>query len=127
MKRLILFLTTLCTLLCLPLALANPIIPEYINELLFTHGSWTLEIGTRVPSGNLNGWKLSSRTASSAFKTGITIGGGKYILLTQDSLLSPVAIDPAGDSITLTRTTSSERTSLVFGSGANSQVQAPAP
>jgi hypothetical protein len=125
MKRVILFLTTLCTLLCLPFALANPIIPEYINELLFTNGSWTLEIGTRVPSGNLDGWKLSSRTATSAFKTGIALGG-KYVLLTPDSLLLPLSINPAGDSITMART-SGEHHALVFGKGPNSHVQAPAP
>jgi hypothetical protein len=125
MKRVILVLTTLCTLLCLPFALANPIIPEYISEFFFTKGHWTLETGTRVPSGNLDGWKLSSRTGTSAFKTGISIGR-TYVLLTTDSLLSPLFIDPTGDSISMSRT-SGEHYGLVFGNAPDSHVQAPAP
>ncbi len=126
MKRVILFLIALCVLLCLPFAFANPIIPEYINELLFTNGSWLLEVGTSVPTEMLDGWKLSSNSGTAAFKPGIKIGNGSYVLLTPDSLLSPLSINPAGDSITMTRG-AYEHYAMDFGDGPDKDVRAPAP
>lgn len=122
MKRLIAGLTGLVVLLTLPLALANPLIPGYMNELCFTGGSWVLEMEPHQQ--NLDGWSISSREGTAAFKQGIR--GFSGMLVTPDSVIPPLAINPAGDSVTV-RDAHNFAQRLVFGTGPGCDVQAPRP
>jgi hypothetical protein len=112
----------LCAL-CIPIVLANPIIPRYLNEIFFTSGSWVLEVFTYNQS--LDSWLLSSRAGTVAFKPGLGVGR-QYVLLTPDSMLAPLSIDPLGDSLTIHGPWGSAP-SLRYGPGPGSDVQAPAP
>ncbi len=127
MRRITIISAVLITLLCLSVALANPIVPGYINELFFGAGSWVIEMDTYLPSETLDGWTLSSRTGTMPFKPGIHVGNGLYTLVTPDSLVIPLAIDPAGDSITVNGPSPGDHYSLIFGKGPECAVLAPAP
>lgn len=77
---------------------SNPYLVGYFNELQFTSSGWVLEM--HAPGTNLDGWSLRSRSGTAFFKNGIQLGTS-YLVLTQDSLLSPLNIDPLGDSLGL--------------------------
>ncbi|MGA9118648.1 MAG: T9SS type A sorting domain-containing protein [Bacteroidota bacterium] len=115
--------TLLAIVLSMPIAIANPLIPAIISELYFTPGGWVLEMN--YPLTNLDGWSLSSRSGTAMFKTGISLDH-EYTLLTADSLVSPLSINPSGDSITI-RWPNAFAMKLVFGPGPGSDVQAPSP
>ncbi len=78
---------------------ANPLIPGYFNELQFTSNGWVLEM--HAPGGTLDGWSLASSSGRAFFKNGILVGLTRYVILTQDSLLSPLPLNPLGDSLVL--------------------------
>ena len=113
-------LMLLCTV-CLPLVQANPILEGFFNELCFPSGSWVLEMHAHPL--NLGGWSLSSRSGSAMFRPGIVLNMN-YVLIAPDSLLTPLAIDSLGDSLTLS-SPSGMMAELVFGNAWNSAVVAP--
>ncbi len=98
MKRIVRMLLVLSCSLVVLRALANPILDGYINELMFPNGKWLLEVHSHESS--FDGWFLSSRSGGAAFKLGIALNGN-YVLMTADSLMTPLTIDPNGDSLTL--------------------------
>ena len=115
---------TAATLLLLPLVLnrANPVIDGYFNELLFDSGGWTLEMHV-FGAATLDGYYLRSRSGQAYFKNGIQLGG-VYRVITPESLMSPLTIDPLGDSITL-HSPQGIRARLFFGSEPASMISAP--
>jgi hypothetical protein len=78
---------------------ANPIVEGFFNELLFDSAGWKLEVHAQG-TATLDGWYLRSRSGQAYFKNGIQLGG-TYRVITPESLLSPLAINPLGDSLTL--------------------------
>jgi len=127
MKRITSPLAILLTLLCFSIALANPVIPGYINELFFSSGSWTMEMDQYLPDQTLDGWTLSSHSGTSAFRPGIRVGNHTFTLITPDSLAAPLRIDPTGDSVAVNGPNAWDHYSLVFGTGPTCSVQAPLP
>jgi hypothetical protein len=122
-RRLKRTLAALLCALCIPFVLANPIVPRYLSEIYFTSGSWVLEVFTY--NQTLDGWSLSSRAGTVAFKPGLS-AGRQYVVLTPDSMLAPLSIDPLGDSLTIQGPWGSAP-SLRYGPGPGSEVQAPGP
>ena len=99
---------------------ANPIPHSSFSEILFTSNGWVLELQTGMT--NLNGWSLRSRSGTAFFKNGIP--GAGYLIITQDSLLSQLDIDPLGDSLTLqSPDIFSER--IIFGNMPSSVIASP--
>lgn len=118
----------LAALLCMPLANANPIGVSYISELFFDSGKWIIELNTYHMVDTLEGWTLSSRTGTSSLKPGIRGGGQMFVLITADSLVTPIAINPGGDSITIDLPGAGpDEQRLVFGNGPDCDVRAPLP
>ena len=100
---------------------SNPIPHSSLSELLFTGNGWVLELHASFT--NLDGWSLGSRSGTALFKNGITLGTG-YVVITRDSLLSQLDINPLGDSLTLHSPQFFEE-SLVFGISPYSAIASP--
>ncbi|MGA9116780.1 MAG: T9SS type A sorting domain-containing protein [Bacteroidota bacterium] len=101
MKRFILVCAGAVLLLLLPHTphRANPILEGYFNELFFSPSGWQLEMHLIYPT-SLDGWYITSRSGQASFRSGIEVGG-VYRIITRDSLLGPLDINPAGDSLTI--------------------------
>lgn len=93
---------------------ANPIVEWLFNELVFDSGGWRFEIHA-ANIQNLDGWYITSRSGQAYFKNGIQLGN-VYRVITPESLLSALTINPLGDSLTL-HSPQSHRSWLYFGSG----------
>jgi hypothetical protein len=114
-KRILLVLAATALLLsAVMLNKANPIVEGFFNELFFDSAGWRLEVHVQG-TATLDGWYLKSRSGQAYFKNGIQLTG-VYRVITPESLLSPLAINRLGDSITL-HSPQSPRASLYFGSG----------
>jgi hypothetical protein len=100
---------------------ANPIIAPFFNELAFTPNGWVLEI-RHYEGMNMDGWCLISRLDTAYFKSSVTLT--EYCLITQDSLLSPLRIDPTGDSISICQLPGILET-FVFGTFSEAVCMAP--
>ena len=100
---------------------ANPIPWSSFSELLFTGNGWALELHGLGTS--LDGWSLGSRSGTALFKNGIYMGAA-YVVITQDSLLSQLDINPLGDSLTLHSPQFLEE-SFVFGNSPYSAIASP--
>lgn len=123
MKRILRSFALLNVIICVTVARANPIMPGYINELSFPSGSWSLEIHSY--EANLDGWTLSSRSGTGAFKPGISLSGN-YILVGPSALQSPLTIEPLGDTVGI-RTQGGFTIVLRFGNETDAQVPTPKP
>ena len=119
MKALRVILGTGSLLACFP-AFANPILFIPFNELKFTGNDWTIEMLTDGFIGTLDGRSLRSNSGTAFFKNGIHLPSG-YLLVTQDSLLSPLNINPLGDSLTF----NIPGGSLTFGNSPSAVVPSP--
>jgi len=75
-------------------------------------------------NAHLDGWSLSSRSGSALFKPGIGLNMN-YVLITPDSLQSPLGIDSLGDSLVLHSSSGPFVDWLFFGNWLNSEVIAP--
>lgn len=116
MKRRICLVLSAVGLLVLPAILnrANPIVEWLFNELVFDSGRWRFEI--HAPQiQNLDGWYITSRSGQAYFKNGIQLGSA-YRVITPESLLSALTINPLGDSLTF-HSPQSHRSWLYFGPG----------
>lgn len=105
---------------------ANPIAVWFFNELQFTSNTWVIEMHASDPAGTLNGWYLQSNSGTAFFKNNIHIGNW-YLLITQDSLLGPLSIDPLGDSLTIHSPGAGVMGQLTFGNSASALICSPTP
>lgn len=79
-------------------SLANPIIVSYLNEIEVNSSGWIIEIMPQ--SLILDNCYLVSTTDTAYFKSGIN-WNQDYLIITEDSLLSPLYMNPLGDVIYL--------------------------
>ena len=113
-------------------AKANPVtpIPILITEMYIdSNNKWTIELfiydfGPTIT--NLDSVKLVTSSGEALFKSGITVSQNEIILITEDSLQSPLSINRYGDNIKLmTRLYSTwiqSGNSLVYGDDPNTCV-----
>jgi hypothetical protein len=86
---------------------ANPVIFPCLSEINFEEDNWFIELDVQYAdyayhgSINLDDFRLITSTGDSQFKPGIDISGVAFIIITQDSLLSPLVIDKQGDYVGL--------------------------
>jgi hypothetical protein len=108
---------------------SNPILLSPCNELQIAGGNnWILEMYASDPIGVLDGWHIRTNSGTAIFKNGIHLGGGSgYLLITQDSLLSPLTIDPLGDSLVIQSSGGSFMGHLTFGDCPSSMICSPGP
>jgi len=120
--------------------LANPILDKdiRINEfLIFNDSTWTLEIyfydlfDGYIDSAEYHSITLSSSFGKSTVNTQIIKDSLQYLLITPDSLTSPLKINHKGDTLDL-RTfdvygNQTYHSTLRFGDGPNCWVNAPKP
>jgi hypothetical protein len=82
---------------------ANPIVLRYFSEFCFDmQNRWYLELHSEWEYFNLDEYFLRSLTDTSAFKPGLVMDEN-YLVITQDSLESTLAINPEGDHLELYR------------------------
>ncbi|MFO7790580.1 MAG: T9SS type A sorting domain-containing protein [Bacteroidales bacterium] len=86
--------------------LGNPLPePPIISELhIIDENTWYLEImfnEITYVGDNLNGWQVSTNGGTAQIKNGLTVEYNEIIVLTSDSLQSPININPAGDVVAL--------------------------
>lgn len=105
-------------------AYSNPIAIWFFNELQFTGNTWVLEMHASDPAGTLDGWYIRSNSGTAFFKNNIHVGNW-YLIITQDSLLSPLSIDPLGDSLTIHSSGAGMMAQLVFGTCASALICSP--
>lgn len=88
--------------LCLQNIFSNPIMIHHLNELKFNGNDWQLELIELEHLGeNLNGVYLTTLTDTAYFKEGIETYGKEFLVITNDSLIAPLFINPAGDVLAL--------------------------
>ena len=80
-------------------ATANPIPTPLMNEVKIGSNGFILEIVNNGMFLTLDGCYLTSNSSTAYFKPGIS-GEVDFLLITQDSLLTPLSLDPAGDVLT---------------------------
>jgi hypothetical protein len=95
-----------------------------MNELQVESNTFTLEILETGMFMNLDACFLSSRTDTAYFKPGIP-GNIDYLLITQDSLLNPLNIDPSGDEFSFHYPSMAYLESITFGDSNNCQIRSP--
>jgi hypothetical protein len=80
---------------------ANPIMPHYLSELQVSEANWCLELFPPwdIPVDSLDGGYLTTESDTAFFRDGIA--AGPYLVVTDDSLQSPLSINPAGDRLSL--------------------------
>jgi hypothetical protein len=114
-------------------AKANPIAcPPVISELYIVDNShWYLELVFIKGScyqgiTTLDGIQIATSAGTVGFKNGIHITNDSVLVITQDSLLSPVQLNRAGDFIIIKNSKGNQIDKLYFGNIASSQISAPA-
>jgi hypothetical protein len=116
-----LFLTITASLLR-----TNPVVVFYFNELKVDYSDWIIEFHNNIPT-SLDGWYLTSSTDTAYLKNGMIIDS-TYLLITPDSLLGPLHINPTGDEIMLYDTLEMLIDAVTFGDiPGYSMVAAPLP
>ena len=96
MKNISTFGILLYLFLITTLSQANPIVVYYLNELQVDSSGWKLEL----LSGYVDGCYLTSASDTACLKYGMQ-PAQFHLVVTQDSLLDPLFINPAGDVVTL--------------------------
>jgi len=86
-------------------AKANPIVyaPILITEMYIdSNNKWTIELYINYYGiNNLDSFKLCTSSGEALFKSGITVSQYEVILITEDSMQSPLSINRYGDNIYL--------------------------
>lgn len=86
-------------------AKANPIVyaPILITEMYIdSNNKWTIELFINYTGvNNLDSFKLVTSSGEALFKSGITVSQNEVILITEDSMQSPLSINRYGDNIYL--------------------------
>ncbi len=105
-------------------AQANPVMIHYLSELRFTRTGWELEL---TPEDGLEGCWITSRSDTAFLHP--TVPYEDYVVITADSLQSPLFIDPAGDSLALYIPPNMQHPGdlLVFGDYPGARIPAPPP
>ncbi len=87
---------------------ANPVIPEgrlMVSEIYFEGSEWFVEAAANhpdaYPSDNLDSVIFETSSGQSYFKPGILLEYGEIIIITKDSLINPLSINPDGDFINM--------------------------
>lgn len=106
-------------------ASSNPIIGPAMNEVKINSNSFILEI-LDFGMMNLDGCFLTSRTDTAYFKPGIQ-GDVDYLLITQDSLLTPLEINPPGDELSFYGPGGFHVETIIFGDSSNCDIGVPLP
>ncbi|MCX6273076.1 MAG: hypothetical protein NTU44_18045 [Bacteroidetes bacterium] len=110
---------------------ANPIVdPPVISEFYLVNDSvWYLELMFSWPYPSLDGLQLVSSGGSSFIKHGISITAGNIIVLTHDSMLSPLHFNRNGDFVDIQDSTGFSFNysfpMFRFGNISNSFISAP--
>ncbi|HOV10234.1 MAG TPA: T9SS type A sorting domain-containing protein [Bacteroidales bacterium] len=111
---------------------ANPIVPPpIISELYIVNDStWFLEIV--FPQGspfsnysNLDGFQITTSTGTSYLKNGIQVVNDSIIIITLDSLQSPLHMFRNGDFILIKDTYGLQLDQMYFGNISGTQIMAP--
>jgi hypothetical protein len=101
---------------------ANPLVAKYFTELAFDANGWQLELCPSFPLV-LDGWYLESNSGRAYFKSGIHIGTA-CVIITADSMFTPLAIDPLGDRLVMGDSVMAHA-GLTFGSAGIGVIAAP--
>jgi hypothetical protein len=103
MKKL--YLILIIALFEISFAKANPVIiyPVLITEVyLDSNNRWTIELYiNNTGYNNLDSFKLVTNSGEALFKQGIAVNYGDIILITEDSMQTPLSIDRYADNIIL--------------------------
>jgi len=104
---------------------ANPVIVFYINEIIPDSASFKLEIINNdfFSVDSLDGWYITSKTDTAYIKNGISIKD-TFFVITQDSLTTPLSLDPENDIITL-YSPQGKLDAIHYGKVNNSNIAAP--
>jgi len=85
-------------ILCLTFPLkSNPVLEWYFNELQVDSSGWRMEIIIYMPT-SFDDFYLTSKSGSAYFKTGLVFLP-ELCVITEDSLMSSLYINPSGDSL----------------------------
>jgi len=99
MKKILTFCILLYLFLIAPLIQANPIVMIILNELQVDSSRWTLEFQNSA-GYSFDGCYLTTSSDTAFLKNGLPFAQN-FLLITQDSLLDSLYINPTGDVITL--------------------------
>ncbi len=122
MKSLIRILTIFCCAIFVSDSLANPIIVYFLNEIKVDSSGWIIEITPQ--SAVFDSCFLTSTTDTAHFKNGIN-WNKDYVLITEDSLLNPLHINPSGDVVQLHDKYGLGEDEIRFGNVSYSMISAP--
>lgn len=130
MKKIVCLWIILCSL---GIAKANPIAcPPVISEFYMIDNShWYLELVFKATCGvpaTMDGFTITTSAGTFNLKNGIKITVNSLLIITQDSLQSPLQINRSGDFINIKNASGpyiNDR--LYFGNIANSNISAPDP
>ena len=104
----------------------NPIPTPVMNEVKIGSNNFTLEIINNGMFATLDGCFLSTTTSTAYFKSGIP-GDIDYLLITQDSLLTPLSLNPSGDMLSFHGPGMEYVETIIFGDSTNCTITAPMP
>jgi hypothetical protein len=105
MKKLLIFQIILFVFVS---AMANLIVPEgrlIVSEIYFEGSEWIVEAvaspSQEFPFAFLDSVIFETSSGQSYFKPGIELEDGQIIIITKDSLITPLSINPEGDFINM--------------------------
>jgi len=99
MKQFVLFIVISLFIIKLEVS-ANPVTPKYFSEIQFRESGWIIELFIMDLSAQPDSAYITSKSDTAYLKPGCLIPYD-YCLLTNDSLLSNLEIDPMNDTISL--------------------------
>lgn len=102
---------------------SNPVFVPYFNEFGFTTKGWILEIQL-TNTENTTGWFLESMQGTAHLKPMVITKNIQYVI-TQDSLLEPLTIDPDSDYLSLNMSNGIPIGNLMYGHREYEQIAAP--
>jgi hypothetical protein len=123
MKKILFFLVFLFT--NFQIVSANPIMLFFFSELMVDSSGWKIELHLSGSVGPqlLDGWYLATMTDTAYFKNGIVLDTN-YLIITPDSLTTPLFINRKGDRLTLCEQLGFAD-QIIFGEVNNSLISAP--
>lgn len=104
MKKIYIILSSLLICVSTIANIAIPLPRLLISEIFFEGDEWKIEavVGGYLPqSDNLDSVIFETSAGQSYFKPGIVVAEGDMIMITKDSLITPLPIDTAGDFINM--------------------------
>ena len=107
-------------------AASNPIPTPIMNEVKIDSNNFILEIINNGMFVTLDGCFLTSNTSIAYFKPGIS-GEIDFLLITQDSLLTPLSLNPSRDVLSFHGPGMDYVEAIVFGDSSHCHIAAPLP